>query len=116
MELCHRAARAGRIVYWPEVEVTHLGSISSKRHVGFASTQSAIGFVKYFRKTGASRLSLWAYKVAVTLDAPLRLAVRAPQYAWRRCRGRNRKAAKCLRELRGVGAFLLRGLAAFWRA
>jgi GT2 family glycosyltransferase len=50
MELCHRAAAAGRIVFWPEVEVTHLGSISSKQHTGFASTQSAIGFAKYFRR------------------------------------------------------------------
>jgi N-acetylglucosaminyl-diphospho-decaprenol L-rhamnosyltransferase len=116
MELCHRAARAGRVVYWPEVEITHLGSISSKQHVGFASTQSAIGFAKYFRKTGASRLSLVCYKVAITLDAPLRLLVRAVQYVWRRFRKRERKAAKCLREVRGVGAFMTRGLTAFWRA
>jgi N-acetylglucosaminyl-diphospho-decaprenol L-rhamnosyltransferase len=116
MELCHRAARAGRVVYWPEVEITHLGSISSKRHVGFACTQSAIGFAKYFRKTGASRPSLVCYKLAITLDAPLRLCVRAVQYLWRRCRGRERKAAKCLREVCGVSAFLTRGLTAFWRA
>jgi GT2 family glycosyltransferase len=116
MELCHRAARAGRIVYWPEVEVTHLGSISSKSHVSFASPQIAIGFAKYFRKTGATRFSLGCYKLAITLDAPVRLLVRTVQYAWRRCRGRERKAAKCLRDLRGAAAFLAHGLPAFWRA
>jgi GT2 family glycosyltransferase len=116
MEFCHRAGRAGRVIYWPEVEVTHLGSISSKRHAGFAQAQSAIGYAKYFRKTGASRLGLWCYKVGVTIDAPLRLAARSVQFVWRRWRGRHRKAEKCLRELRGVSAFLSRGLAAFWRA
>src|SRR5207247_343846 len=114
MELCHRAARLGRIVYWPEVEVTHLGSISSKQHAGFASTQSAIGFAKYFRKTGASRFALAGYKMAVTLDAPVRLLVRTVQFGWRRLRGRHRKADKCLREIRGAGTFLMRGLPAFW--
>jgi GT2 family glycosyltransferase len=116
MELCHRARRLGRVVYWPEVEVTHLGSVSTKRHVGFASTQIAIGFARYFRKTGASRLSLFGYKLAVTLDAPVRLVTRSVQYAWRRFRGRRRRAEKCLREIRGAAAFLGRGLLAFWRA
>ncbi len=116
LELCHRARRWGRIIYWPEVEITHLGSISSKRHAGFAATHSAIGFAKYFRKTGTSRLALGCYKLAVTCDAPVRLVVRSVQYAWRRWRGRRRKADKCLREVCGVSTFLTRGLVAFWRA
>jgi hypothetical protein len=52
----------------------------------------------------------------VTLDAPVRLVARSIQFAWRRCRGRNRKAQKCLREIRGAAAFLWRGLPSFWRA
>jgi GT2 family glycosyltransferase len=115
MELCHRAARAGRIVYWPGVEITHLGSASSKQHPAFVSTHSAIGFAKYFRKTGASRLALCCYKLVVTVDAPVRLAVRTLQFAatwWRRDRNTRRR----LREMHGIGAFLLRGLLPFWRA
>jgi GT2 family glycosyltransferase len=115
MELCHRAAQLGRVVYWPGVEITHLGSISSKRHAGFVATQTAIGFVRYFRKTGASRLALGLYKLVVTLDAPLRLAVRSMQYLWRRLRG-DRTAERCMREMHGVTAFLRRGLLAFWQA
>jgi GT2 family glycosyltransferase len=116
MDLCHRAARLGRVVYWPEVEITHLGSISSKQHAGFVSTQSAIGLAKYFRRTGASRWALTSYKLAVTLDIPVRLVVRSAQYLWRRLRGRRHKAEKCLREIRGAVCFLRRGLLAFWRA
>jgi GT2 family glycosyltransferase len=115
MELCHRAGRNGRIVYWPAVEITHFGSVSSKRHAGFASRHIAVGFAKYFRKTGCSRATLWCYKLAVTVDAPLRLAVRALQYLWRRWRC-HPAAERCQREVRGTAAFLLRGLWAFWRA
>ncbi len=115
MELCHRARRIGRVVYWPAVAITHLGSISSKDHAGFAATQSAIGFARYFRKTGSSRTDLWCYKLAVTLDAPLRLALRTLQFAWRGWRRRDRKTQRCVREIRGTCAFLTRGLVAFWR-
>jgi N-acetylglucosaminyl-diphospho-decaprenol L-rhamnosyltransferase len=115
MELCHRALRIGRVVYWPAVEITHLGSISSKRHVTFASPHIAIGFAKYFRKTGSSRTALSCYKLAVTLDAPLRLVLRGVQYVWRRWR-RDPRAERCLREIRGAWAFLVRGLWRFWRA
>jgi GT2 family glycosyltransferase len=115
MELCHRARRIGRVVYWPALAITHLGSISSKRHAGFVSTHTAIGFARYFRKTGASRVDLWLYKLAVTIDAPLRLALRAVQYTWRGWRPRERKTQRCLREMRGTCAFLARGLVAFWR-
>jgi N-acetylglucosaminyl-diphospho-decaprenol L-rhamnosyltransferase len=116
MELCHRAERLGRIVYWPEVEITHLGSKSSKDHAGFAATHTAIGFAKYFRKTGASWSALTSYKLAVTLDAPLRLVVRSLQYLVRGWRHRDRQTERCVREIRGAYAFLTRGLLAFWRA
>jgi N-acetylglucosaminyl-diphospho-decaprenol L-rhamnosyltransferase len=116
MELCHRARRLGRIVYWPEVEITHLGSASSKQHAAFASPHIAIGFAKYFRKTGASRGALLGYKLAVTLDAPLRLGVRGVQYLARCWRRADRRTQRCRREVRGTWAFLTRGLVAFWRA
>lgn len=116
MELCHRARRLGRIVYWPDVEITHLGSISSKRHAAFASTHIAIGFAKYFRKTGSSWGEMLGYKLAVTIDAPLRLGVRALQYGARCWRRADRKKERCRREIRGSWAFLTHGLLAFWRA
>jgi GT2 family glycosyltransferase len=116
LELCHRARRHGRVVYHPGIEMTHLGSVSTKRHPAFASPHTATGFAKYFRKTGASPASLVAYKLAVTLDAPPRLVARAVQYVWRRLRGRQDKAAKCAREMRGLLAFLTVGLGDFWRA
>jgi GT2 family glycosyltransferase len=96
MEFCHRARRLGRIVHWPAAEVTH--------------------YAKYFRKTGASRMALSCYKLAVVVDALPRLLARSVQYGWRRLRGRPLKAEKCRREITGLVAFLCRGLVAFWRA
>jgi N-acetylglucosaminyl-diphospho-decaprenol L-rhamnosyltransferase len=116
MELCHRARRLGRIVYWPDVEITHLGSTSSKRHAAFAFPHVAVGFAKYFRKTGASRRALFGYKLAVTLDAPLRLGVRMLQYLAQFWRRSDRKSERWRREMRGSWAFMTRGLLAFWRA
>jgi GT2 family glycosyltransferase len=116
LELCRRVRRFGRIVYVPEIEVTHLGSVSTKQHMGFASPNIAAGFVKFFRKAGASPTGLFFYKLVVTLDAPPRLLARSVQFVWRTLRARPRKAEKCRREVKGLVAFLLRGLPTFWRA
>jgi GT2 family glycosyltransferase len=116
LDLSARVNRTWPVVYLPEAEVTHFGRESTRRHIGFASTQMAIGFVRYLRKTGARRTAIWAYKLAVTLDAPLQLAEKAAQYLWRRLTGRRAKAQKSLLVVRGLGHFLCKGLVAFWRA
>jgi GT2 family glycosyltransferase len=116
IELSVRVGRNHRVMYHPRVEITHHGRVSTRQHIGFASTQMAIGFARYLRKSGCSRLALAAYKLAVTLDAPLQLAVKATQYLWRRARGRHVKAQKSLLAVRGLGHFLARGLLSFWRA
>ena len=111
-----RVGRHYKVVYLPSVEITHYGRVSTRQHIGFASTNMAIGFVRYLRKSGCSRAGLTFYKVVVTLDAPLVLADKAFQYLWRRLLGRKEKAAKSLRALRGLGYFVLKGLGPFWKA
>jgi N-acetylglucosaminyl-diphospho-decaprenol L-rhamnosyltransferase len=116
MELCRRAGKQGHVVYLPQVEITHFGRASTKRNIGFASTQIAIGFVQYFRKSGASRAALLGYKLAVTLDAPIRIVGRGLQFLVRRLTGNKRQATQSWTELRGLVPFLFRGLLSFWRA
>ena len=82
---------------------TSYGRVSTRQHIGFASTQMAIGFARYLRKSGCSRAGMTFYKLMVTLDAPLLLVDKALQYAWRRLLGRKEKAEKSLLALRGVG-------------
>jgi N-acetylglucosaminyl-diphospho-decaprenol L-rhamnosyltransferase len=116
IDLSLRVGRQHRVVFHPRVQITHYGRVSTRQHIGFASTQMAIGFARYLRKSGCSRWGLLAYKLAVTLDAPLQLAVKAVQSLWRWAGGQHVKAQKSWLAVRGLAHFLTRGLPAFWRA
>jgi N-acetylglucosaminyl-diphospho-decaprenol L-rhamnosyltransferase len=116
LELCYRANRHGAVVYLPSVEITHFGRASTRQNIAYASTQIAVGFARFFRKSGASRAALLAYKLAVTLDAPLQLLVKGAQYLTRRIVGRRDEAEQSLVVVRGALAFLSGGFWSFWRA
>jgi N-acetylglucosaminyl-diphospho-decaprenol L-rhamnosyltransferase len=116
LDLSVRVRRQGELVYLPEAEVTHYGRVSTRQHIGYASSQMMIGFARYLRKTGCPRALLALYKLVVTLDAPVQFVGKGLQYCWRRLRGRHTLARKSLLALRGFGHFLLRGLVPFWRA
>jgi GT2 family glycosyltransferase len=116
LELCARVGRFARVVYLPEVEITHFGRASTRRHVGPASAAIAFGFARYLRRSGASRLGLLAYMTAVTLDAPVQVVARGLEYLLRRLRGDRRKAEKSALAVRAAAYFLTRGLGDFWRA
>jgi N-acetylglucosaminyl-diphospho-decaprenol L-rhamnosyltransferase len=115
MELCHRAWHKGRVVYCPQAEIVHQGSVSTQANIAFATPRIAAGFVQYFRKTGASPRELFWYKLLVTVDAPLQLVARSVQCLLRLATGRRLQACKSWNAVKGTLAFLTRGLGAFWR-
>jgi GT2 family glycosyltransferase len=116
LDLSTRVNRRHPVVYLPRVEITHYGRESTRQHIGFVSTQMAVGFVRYLRKMGYSRPALLAYKLAVSLDAPVQFAGKGVQCLWRLLTGRRGKAHKSLLALRGLGHFLTQGLVPFWSA
>jgi GT2 family glycosyltransferase len=116
IELSTRVGRHYQVVYVPGIEITHHGRMSTRQHIGFASTNMAIGFARYLRKSGCPGWGLLLYKLLVTLDAPVQMADKALQYLWRRLRGRREKADKSLLVLRGLAHFLFKGLGPFWKA
>jgi GT2 family glycosyltransferase len=116
LDLSARVGRHYQIVYHSGVEITHLGRVSTRLHIGYASSHMAIGFLRYLRKSGYSWPVLTLYKLIVTLDAPLQVIGKGSQYLWRRLRGRRGKAEKTLLALRGQLYFLVHGLVPFWRA
>ncbi|HLN32998.1 MAG TPA: glycosyltransferase family 2 protein [Gemmataceae bacterium] len=116
LDLCDRVSRQHPIVYHPQAEIIHYGRVSSRQHSGYASTHIAIGFLRYLRKSGASRPALLLYKTIVMLDAPVHLMGKTVQFLWRSAWGRKDKAAKTLSVMRGLGHFLAKGLVAFWKA
>ena len=70
-----------------------IGDLGTRRHIGYASSNMAIGFLRYLRKSGYSWPVLTLYKLVVTLDAPVQVIGKGLQYLWRRLRGRNQRTS-----------------------
>lgn len=115
IDLSTRIRRQNLVIYHPEVEIVHYGRISTRQHIGFASSHMNIGFLRFLRKNGSNRLALIFYKLVVTLDLPFQIAAKWAQYGLRRLLRQHTKAAKTRLALRGLTYFLKYGLAAFWR-
>lgn len=116
IDLSTQVGRRRPLVYVGDVEVVHYGRVSSRKNIGFAAPNVAIGYVRYFRKAGASRTALAVYKLLVTLDAPVQMGAKGVQGLVRRLRGRPDKAAKSWLAARGLWHFTRHELARFWRA
>jgi GT2 family glycosyltransferase len=116
IDLCMRIGRRHDVVYHPAVEITHFGRASSRQHAGYARIHTVAGITRFLRRSGTPAAAILAYKLAVTLDAPLQWLLHAGQYLWRRLGGRQAKAAKSLLVVQATGHFLTRGLVTFWRA
>lgn len=116
LDLSTRVNRSAKVVYLPQAELVHFGRVSSRQHIGFASSQMAIGLLRYLRKSGYGRLPLFGYKIIVTLDTPLQLAGKLMQAAWRRLLCQRDEAQKSWLAARGCWHLLTRGLPAFWGA
>jgi GT2 family glycosyltransferase len=116
LDLSTRVNRHSSVVFLPDAEVIHRGRASTRQHIGFASTQMAIGFVRYLRKTDCGWPALLFYKLVVSLDAPLHFFLKCARYAWRRLWGRHEDAERTLLALKGLGHFLVHGLVPFWKA
>jgi N-acetylglucosaminyl-diphospho-decaprenol L-rhamnosyltransferase len=116
LELAARVGERFPVHFMPDVDITHLGRVSSRLNVGFSTESVAIGYVQYLRKTGTSAIGLLFYKLTVTFDAPVQLMATAGQFLGRRLAGRREKAGKSFLALQGITHFLGRSLRKFWRA
>jgi GT2 family glycosyltransferase len=116
IDLSTQVGRARPLVYVGNVEVVHYGRVSSRKNIGFAAPNVAIGYVRYFRKAGASRAALWTYKALVTIDAPAQCAGKLLQGAVRFATGRRDKAKKSWLAARGLWHFMRNELVRFWKA
>lgn len=116
LDLSTSVGRKYDVVYLPSVEITHFGRVSTRQNVGFSFVHVLVGLARYLRRTGCSPAALYAYKLIVSLDAPVQFVGKAIQYAWRRLRGQEYKAQQSLLAWRGFKHFLFRGMIAFWRA
>ncbi len=116
VEFSIRVGKEYPLIYLPGVEIIHHGRISSRLNVTFSAPNLLIGYVRYFRKTGSSRLAILAYKMIVTLDAPFQLIGKALQCGMRWLRGKRTDSQKSFGALRGVWHFATQDLWRFWKA
>src|SRR5260370_34843999 len=97
-----RAGRRHAVIYFPEAEVVRHGRASSRLHPGYPHSNTVVGITRFLRQSGTPAWALLAYKLALTLDAPLQWLGHATRYACQRLRGRRRSAARTLLTLRGL--------------
>ena len=116
VDLSERVGRRAEVVYAPQAEVVHHGRAAGRANIDFAAPNVAIGYARFFRKAGASRPALFAYKAAVTIDAPVQLVHKMLEAGYRYATRRPAKARKSLLAARGLWAFLRYELARFWKA
>jgi GT2 family glycosyltransferase len=116
IDLSAQVNRRGPLLFVSSVEIVHYGREAGRRNVNFAAPNVAIGFVRYFRKTGASRSALLAYKLLVTADAPVQMGMKLFEAGCRYVLGRREKAQKSLLAVRGLWAFIRHELVRFWKA
>ncbi|HEY1186684.1 MAG TPA: glycosyltransferase family 2 protein [Gemmata sp.] len=116
IDLSTQVHRYGPVLFVAQVEIVHYGRAAGRTNIHFAAPNVAIGYVHYFRKCGTRPLALWAYKLLVTLDAPLQLSQKLLEAGWRRATGQRAKARKSLVAARGLWAFLRHELVRFWKA
>ncbi|HEV3437687.1 MAG TPA: glycosyltransferase [Gemmata sp.] len=140
IDLATQVGRTREVVFAGDVEVIHHGRVSSRANVGFVAPNVATGYVQFFRKTGVGPWSLFWYKLAVTLDAPVQLIGKSTeaiarwvdgqqlnaQRSWAagyrqpqlqdRARSQQQNARRSWAAVRGVWAFLRHELVRFWRA
>jgi GT2 family glycosyltransferase len=114
-DLSVRVGKRFDLVYLPEVTVTHHCRVSTRANVGYSAPRVAIGFLRFLRKSGSPPWSVFLYKLAMSIDAPLLLFCRLFELAWRSGTGQRRKARQTLQRIKESWYFLTRGFVEFWR-
>jgi GT2 family glycosyltransferase len=116
IDLSTQVNQRGPLLFVSEVEIVHHGRAAGRANVHFAAPNVAIGYIRYFRKSGSHPALLFLYKLLVTLDTPVQIGLKLLEAGCRFATGRYQKAQKSLLAVRGLWAFLRYELLRFWKA
>jgi GT2 family glycosyltransferase len=114
VDLCVRLGKFGQVYYLAEPWITHLGRVSSHLDRGRVFRSYQCGHVRYFRKHHRSPLAPLIYKIAITIDTPIRLLMLLCKTALSALTGRREEAARSRQRAAGVWFFVCHGLIRFW--
>jgi len=116
IDLSTQVSRTRAVVYAGDVEVVHHGRASSRENIDYVAPSVMTGYVQYFRKSGVRPWTLFWYKLAVTLNAPIQIVEKSVEAMARRVVGQRRDSKRSWATVRGVWAFMRYELMRFWRA
>jgi len=115
VDLCLRLSRLGTIYYDADVAIEHLGRVSSHLNRGPVFRSYQCGYAGYFSKHHRSRMAPWIYKIAITVDCPIRLGLLLTKVFLSRVFGRKEEAERSRQRAAAVWFFIRDGLGRFWR-
>lgn len=121
IDLCLRVALIKHaVMHDPDTSIIHLGRVASRQRPDFVLGKTLVGITRSLRVAGttpaASGWAIAGYKLAFTLDVPLRLGVLLARWLWGRLRGKTRSAERAWLDLVGLTRFVRNDLVSFWRA
>ena len=113
VDLCARLAPMGTIYYLPGAQIQHYGRVSSRANRNLVNRGYICGWARYLRKHHG-RMAAWFYKLAATLDLPLRLSVLSLRWLKHWERGRAAELQRTTANLRATVWFTCTSLPRFW--
>ncbi|MBA4186819.1 MAG: glycosyltransferase family 2 protein [Planctomycetaceae bacterium] len=116
IDLSTQVGRKRAVVFAGDVEIVHHGRASSRDNIGYVASSVTTGYVQYFRKSGVRPWTLFWYKLAVTLNAPIYVVEKSVEAAARWATNQPREAKRSWATVRGLTSFLRYELVRFWRA
>lgn len=117
IDLCLRVANGGwQVLHDPTTAIVHLGRVASRRHPGFVHGKTLVGITRSLRTAGSPSWAIALYKLAFTVDIPLRMAVLAGRWTAARLSGKQKSANRTWLDLVGLTRFVCDDLLSFWRA
>lgn len=115
VDLCARLAPLGAIYYLPSAQIRHFGGVSSRANRNRVKRAYICGWARYLRKHHG-RMAAWSYKLAATLDIPVRLSVLSLRWLKHWQRGNAAELQRTAANLRAVVWFTCTSLPRFWRS
>jgi GT2 family glycosyltransferase len=115
-DLSARLGKAGVLYYLADAEIVHLGGVSSRSNLGYVYRGYECGCARYLKKHSRSAWAPWIYKLAVTIDMPVRIAALGTEYGFQLLKRRPERARRVRSRLSAASQFLVSGLGEFWRS
>jgi GT2 family glycosyltransferase len=115
VDFCLRLSRFGTIHYLSDVQIIHLGRVSSHLNRGWVFRSYQCGYVQYFRKHHRNRFAPLIYKLGITVDTPLRLLPLVLKAGISRIGGNKEEAERSSQRAAAIWFFITRGLGRFWK-